>query len=1133
MASNPQNPDLGPEAPGVPGESASGKTYPEFAPSRDPSSADPVPELVDFEVSDLRQAAVETLGSYMLGTTEKNYYHPNSPLNQSNPDDPNILGTPAQIDVTAGPDENVFFADLLDEARAYFATISGGSTPDAIGGGALGDINDLLNKSSQTDGHALLAKIVGDAWSTVRVSSPNTSDTGQNVRDKISDVLKYNRFQPGGDSPYIQDEGYSDGMFSIQNDLGRYDPEANAVALESLAKIAFSMMLTATGAGPDANDPDSADSTNAIGAGIMNQLQLQKIDTYNLETNYATGFPGNPPQNYGVVQKGIRRKGSKTEDYDAKNSKSYGVLNSYLEPFDGPLPTAMLILAVLAAVAVLIAGVILMAVMTLIFLLFSPAAEEEPPEPLPLGAAAGQPDFGRFSIRKWLQKMLRLPIIRSGKTWIAAMFFGAIQFYWRITDAISSGYFIVVSRAAIRDLEQISDALASADFSNIVGGLESIFIVLDAFATSTSFQFLNTLTALGDIVLMSGGINGGGYMPFSPHLIAALAPDNVTPSVANLHKKSRTWMNPEEPDYRLAWRFGSLPSRYILPTNILGSAAALGRNNAFAAASSMPKGVGGYGDKTEKFGSNDVKDVGESTEAGEEKFRPSLVNGRYSAAQRMVYEDILDAYYIPFYLHDLRTNEILALHTFIENFTDSFSPEWTSVSGFGRMDDVKIYKKTTRKMGLSFYMVATNPEDQDELYYAINKLVTMVYPQWSAGTQKTVHFDDVDKHFIMPFSQVPTASPLVRLRVGDLWSSNFTTHSLSRLFGLGTSSFLIDGKVPGGLEDGGTIDELRENVSKVLENLQDLIPDNQTGPPPAEEALANNAAAALGGVGVSKGLPLGTKVWIASSKYKKGTLIIENMSFDKEGGKVKITQPTKGKVVGYVIKPVIDMDAPDNKKTARKKARARVRYAVEVDPDSPARAEMATSEPDWKGVLLAGHSDLQVNLDEMVLDAISQGIGAPADAGGIPNPFAEPPEPTLFTADFLNDFFSTKNNSIVRSFEESGGKGIAGAITQLDFDWNLAPWDERHGSRAPTYVKVTMGFDPIHDIPLGLDHEGGIRAPAYNVGSIVRGIFGSGGTLQGEIAAVENLRAIRGLSNTSPEAVEAEEGTTDPEAVAD
>ena len=491
----------------------------DFTPTTDPSAPSPPAEATQFEVSDLTETVVETLGSYMLSLTEANYYHPEAPVEQSSPDDPAVLGTQELSDIAAGGSSSGFFAGVQAAAAAYYATITDGSTPDATGGGTLGPLTDFLDKNNQQDGHDLLGQVVGDTWSEVWKSEPNTSDPGQDVRDKISDVLKYNRFSPGSESPYIQDNLYSNGMFSIQNTLGRYNEDAESAAFDELAKIGFSLMLTATGASDDDSNPDSADSTNAIGQGIDVQLALSKVNTSALQTKYAHGHPdatGGVVETF-IYQDGIKRKGATTEDQDAKNAKSYGQLNSYLEPFDGPLPVGMIVLAVIAAVAVLIAGIVLAAILTLIFLVFPPGQVEEPPEPLPMGAAAGQPDFGKLTIGKWLMKMLRIPIIRSGKTFLAAMFFGVLQFYFRILDAISSGFFIIVSRAAIRDLEQISDALADADFSNVVGGLESIFVVLDAFATSTTFQFLNTLAMLGDIVLMSGGLGGGGSMEFSPY----------------------------------------------------------------------------------------------------------------------------------------------------------------------------------------------------------------------------------------------------------------------------------------------------------------------------------------------------------------------------------------------------------------------------------------------------------------------------------------------------------------------------------------------------------------------------------------------------------------------------------------
>jgi hypothetical protein len=1101
----------------------------DFAPSADPTSATPVPEKVAFETSDLRESSIETLGSYMLSVTERNYYHEDEPIHQSTPDDPGILGTQALTDiVTDGPADG-FFAGVQTAAAAYYATITDGSTPDAEGGGTFGPLTDFLDKTSQTDGHHLLGSVVGNAWTGVFQDSGNQPAEGaaDSLRGKVSAVLQHNRFSPGGDSPYIEDQSYSNGMFSLQNTVGRFDEDANSAAFKDLANIAFSMMLTATGASESDSNPNSADSTNAIGQGLGVQLALSKVPINDLYAKNAHGFPGNPTtlSEDHINQPGIRRKGTKTEDLDARNAKSYGQLNSYLEPFDGPLPVGMIILAVLAAIAVLVAGVILAAVLTLIFLLFPPGQAEEPPEPLPLGASSGNPDFGKMSIRKWLMRMLRLPEMKSGRTFIEAMFFGVIQFYFRITDAISSGYFIIVSRAAIRDLEQISDAMAEADFSNIVGGLESIFIVLDAFATSTTFQFLNTVAKIGDIVILSGGLFGGGDMEFSPAGSADGQPDNLVPAISTLHKKSRTYMDEENPDYRLAWRFGSLPSRYILPSNVIAASSALGVNAVYSAAYRMPTGYGLNGEKTQKFGAKPAVAPGTPETAGAPAtppVKPTIINGRYSADERQTFEDTLDAYYIPFYLQDLRTNELLAMHTFVESLQDSFAPEYSNVSGFGRMDDVKIYKKTKRSMGLSFYMIATGPADQDELYYAVNKLVTMVYPQWSKGTIKK----DGTNTFIMPFSQVPTASPVVRLRLGELWSSNYSLQSMSRLFGLGTDSFTLDGVAPYGNSGITTEADMASKIAEILAELNEVFHEITLGEPPYDEAMAANLGVAAGGLmvpGVSAGFAVGAPVIVAPSRYKKGEWDVTKISFGKAKGKLNVKKATesarRGTVAGYVVMPIVDTGGDSNeKKTTRKKKRARIRYAVAMDQEVWSE-KIADTE-----VIICGHDDLAADYDLMVLEAINNILGGAA-AGGIPNPFAEPPEPVIFeAAEALKTFFGLddpSNNSLVRAFEESGGKGIAGVITNLDFDWNIAPWDERPGNRAPTYVKVTMGFDPIHDIPLGLDYQGGIRAPAYSVGSIVRGLFGSGPTPE----AMENNRValIAALKASIPPPPPAEE----------
>jgi hypothetical protein len=87
-------------------------------------------------------------------------------------------------------------------------------------------------------------------------------------------------------------------------------------------------------------------------------------------------------------------------------------------------------------------------------------------------------------------------------------------------------------------------------------------------------------------------------------------------------------------------------------------------------------------------------------------------------------------------------------------------------------------------------------------------------------------------------------------------------------------------------------------------------------------------------------------------------------------------------------------------------------------------------------------------------------------------------------------------NAIVRSFADTGGKGLAGFIETLNFDWyDKATWETTPDRVAPQICKVTMVFSPIHDITPGLDHLGFNRAPVYPVGVLAPGpgAFSQGG----------------------------------------
>ena len=147
-------------------------------------------------------------------------------------------------------------------------------------------------------------------------------------------------------------------------------------------------------------------------------------------------------------------------------------------------------------------------------------------------------------------------------------------------------------------------------------------------------------------------------------------------------------------------------------------------------------------------------------------------------------ENHLECEYMPFYFRDLRTNEIISFHAFLDNISDTFNPDYASTTGFGRIEEVRTYTKTTRSINLGFTVASTSQSDHDLMWYQLNKLISMCYPQWSNGVDNDYTLSDgtiIKGKY--PFSQVITASPLIRLRVGDVIKSNYSKSSLSRLHG--------------------------------------------------------------------------------------------------------------------------------------------------------------------------------------------------------------------------------------------------------------------------------------------------------------------------------------------------------------
>ena len=87
-----------------------------------------------------------------------------------------------------------------------------------------------------------------------------------------------------------------------------------------------------------------------------------------------------------------------------------------------------------------------------------------------------------------------------------------------------------------------------------------------------------------------------------------------------------------------------------------------------------------------------------------------------------------------------------------------------------------------------------------------------------------------------------------------------------------------------------------------------------------------------------------------------------------------------------------------------------------------------------------------------------------------------------------SSFYDENKNPVMRAFKSSGGKGLAGVVTNFKVDYSEAKgaWGTDGSSmlRAPKFVTVTLGMAVIHDITPGLDARGIMWAPIWPVGNL-------------------------------------------------
>ena len=1092
---------------------------------------------------DLSKEAKVTLGSYLSKLTqgkvtdEKNVFAVNaSPASMSGHS--SVSDAHSQKDPNASLDSGMTAGTYIDiinrlnddgpEAKSNFL-----NTKHSEYAGDNPFLDTDAKDRTLSPGHTLLASTQKVEPSSTTVGAPGIpTGADQSPEDypehqqKISQVLKRNRFNPSGETPFMTDNEKTEYGYTVQTEMGVYDPSASQASEANLKLIGLRLIANATGH----DDISTSDYDAALLPTLAQFTGFPVVDEKDL-------LAQNTPSG-GTLTK--RRSDLLNGTYDRK---SYGQLNSHLEHFDGPMPLGMIVntvagMAGLLAITGLIAGIIESVTGT------SPAADggDGIPYNQPIKLAKGRHARVGTELGSMFAQLFGIP--DTDHNLMLCIFMGTVSFYGidtlpegdppsplSIIDAfmniaMAPGYYTVVTRNIIRDTEQIEQAIS--DFAKlpptgVSGAVTGVFKLIEAVTNSATFRFLMAMAALGNQVLSANR----GYPRNPPDARVDSLPDisvNRVKKSRIANKKKLIRGQGRQVPGALAWRHAASPARYILPETFRNAVNLAGKLGYGAMEDSINK-LTAYRD-----GDADPIEAGDKTGTSNlgngSKFKDSYttVHGRLPKEYVEFIENGLESEYMPFYFHDLRTNEIISFHAFMTELSDGFSAEYSTTTGYGRADDIMVYNKTSRNISMGFMIAATSKEDLEVMYFNVNKLVSMMYPQYSRGRVVVHGTGRTADRFVQPFSQIPTASPMIRLRFGDMLKSNYSKFNIGRLFGVGQGANAFN-LIKDDIDD-ISMKKLEEEKEKAREKLR-IEHELAKIDPGAANATQAAALSALGMsttddtlVGYQPGqivrLDPGIKYWPRDEAGKQARENKEDRA--DVGAALDLFEYPPFQPIAKVVARVSTAGAadPDDFSGLRSATSAggyvepkeqegkEMGYLVEIQDGTPTAVKLGAIHATGYKYHRAEHSEIlgfdQAYIDERIKE--EAGKTAPASVK----------EPLPMATSTIASFLDEKNNPIVRSFESARGKGLAGFMTELSFDWAESPWEIDLGSRAPMFMKVTLTFKPIHDIPMGLDADGMMRSVAYPVG-ISRALNGevyADGSVTEKTATAEASAAPKG-----------------------
>lgn len=887
------------------------------------------------------------------------------------------------------------------------------------------------------------------------------SEVAQRIEKNMVDNNRFSEGTPAYISGQPEGVGNTLGSLIVQPALGQHVPERFpkkasgegsgyvAIGIDKLKNFGLTTLLNASGelnVPKDLSDPYQAlganQTANAPGlARIGQRVPVSRFDGVKILNDLEPTF-----------HKEIRNKQPQGPDI-----LSYGNANSPLVPFAGLLSASSISSAQILALTV--SGMVRALYETLnaineerqlltgagLAVNNAPSANRK----LRLGSHEGKTDQG--SIYRPYRDASVINLVKTKYPYFKCVDKG-ISIFFGTTDTaqlaivnnnniqLSSGWYNTVFRSLIRTTgDLLTSVLATStairrqgiDVDPNLGGTGSVAVdvgtaavtYISAINNSPILKFMNILALMGEAHFM--GVAADGMTVDTINDLGEDPDGNTFPKLGVIHAKSRL---SDQFGNKMAWANNTVKSMYLLPNEIKTAALRLdgdeGRFSAFTP---------------------------------ERGFKPSDT-GRLSSEDVERMEDYLEADYMPFYFHDLRTNEIVSFHAFLDSIADNYTVDYTESEAYGRVGKVLTYKNTDRTIELKFAIVSTGPDDFDDMWFKINKLTTLLHPQYTQG--RSVQFGN--DAFIQPFSQVPAASPLIRLRLGDIFKSNYNKFDLARIFGLASPEFQLEtpsqvrareqsaaleaariqirNRMNAGDWRAGDVATLVPNYTPVAvegEGYQRVVEEGASTPVPVEGAS----------------LPLGD-LFVTSPI--QATVVDPNARYRNSAGgnaiKIRINNPSDASQEGEFVVSLLGSPIP------------LIVYEPEIERQAQLQVGSGDTTTDQEADTAA---EERQRLDTFF-----------TPTGDTPNP-------------------------IFKSFESVRGRGLAGFIKSMNFEIDENSTWETSGlnNRAPKMVRVSMQFLPIYDIQPGLDHNGYNNAPIYNVGSLMKH---STRKSQADLAAKEN-----------------------------